>query len=102
MLASDGAVREVRQIIAEGPDTTMRSGRGRDLVQVWGHRFNFDVTRREATLRGLQGQPIRFRAGDPVMVDSQQNMVIIDMKTNLPSFMSGTRVRWRPPPPKKK
>jgi hypothetical protein len=99
MLASDGAVREIRQLIAEGYETTMRSGRDDELMQVWGHRFEFDVLRREATLRGLQGRPVRLLGNG---IDSELNFVIIDMKTNLPTYMDGTRVRWRPAPAKPK
>ena len=99
MLAADGAVRDVQRIIAEGPETTMRSGQGADLVKVWGHRFEFDVRKSEATLSGRRGRSVRFQRGDPVQVDSEQELIIIDMNTNLPSYVAGSRILWKPPRP---
>ena len=48
LLSSDDERRDIRRIVAEGPKTTFMSGKGRDLVEVWGHKFDFDLKTRRA------------------------------------------------------
>ena len=96
MLASDGAVRDIQRIVAEGPKTTFQSGRGEDFIRIWGRRFDFDVPTQIATLTGRGGEDVRFRRGEPMTVDSLWKQIKIDMSTNMPTYMSGSRILWRP------
>lgn len=93
MLASEDKVRDIQRILAEGPKTYFRSGRGATLVEVWGHRFDFDVATQRAALTGIPGQDVFFRRAG---LNSVQTKIVIDMKTNLPAYISGSRILWSP------
>jgi hypothetical protein len=90
MLSADERERDMRRIVAEGPDTSLRSGSGADLLHVWGHRFDFDVRTKKATLTGLPEQDVVFHHGK---VRQWASQVVLDMKTNIPTFLRGVRVR---------
>ncbi len=103
LLSTQAGERKILRIIAQGrAGTTQRhneahfqSGAGRNLVQVWGHRFDFDVVKSRAELTGTPQRDVTMKKG--AGLHSSYTNVTIDMETNLPVYISGSRILWRPP-----
>ncbi len=100
LLATEGGARDILRIVAEGgrgggrqDEVHFMAGSANDRLQVWGHRFDFDVVKREALLTGLPDRDVTMQRGDGL--HSWYTRVTVDMKTNLPSA-EGSRILWRP------
>ena len=100
MLAGEEARRVIREILAEdsgtdgGGEVNFQSGEGATLAQVWGHRFRFDVAAQRAILTGRPGRDVRIAYGDEVVTDHTE--LRIDLASSIPTYSSGSRIRWRP------
>jgi len=100
LLSMKAHAHEVRRIVAEGGATPGRmneahfqSGSGQDKVQVWSHRFDLDVARSRAELTGTPTRDVTLLKGNGL--HSTYTKVTIDMNTNLPVYIAGSRILWR-------
>lgn len=100
MLATDEAVREVATIEAlehgagAGSEVNILYGRGAERTELWGHRFVVFVPRQRARLEGRPGRDLRIRRGGRLTMD--QKSIELDLTTNLPTFIPGSRIHWKP------
>jgi len=101
LLSTTEHTRKVRRIVAEGRpeggrmnEAHFQSGAGKGKVQVWGYRFDFDVAKSRAELTGTPQRDVTMLKGDGIR--SSYTKVTIDMNTNLPVYLAGSRILWRP------
>jgi hypothetical protein len=83
LLAGSGA--DVRRVIASGPNTHFRMGKGSSLIRLWGRKFDLDVTTSLGTLTGLPNEKVRVVIGpqDAPKADSELRRLVIDLKSGM-------------------
>ena len=100
MLATQESERDVQTIEAlesgtgPGSEVNLVYGKDAERTELWGHRLVVFVPRQRARLEGRPGRDLRIRQGGRLTMDKQE--IELDLTTNLPTLLRGSRVHWKP------
>ncbi len=100
MLATDETKRDISTIEAlehgsgPGSEVNLVYGEGAQRTELWGHRLVVYLARQRARLIGREGRDLKIRQGGSLTMQKQE--IELDLTTNLPTLLRGSRVHWKP------